>query len=61
MKRAGVTTICVLHEADDAVALGDRIAVMYAGRVVQIGTLKDLLQRPKDDIVTRLLTSHLLS
>jgi len=58
-KRAGVTTICVLHDPFDATALGDRIAIMHAGRIIQIGTLESLLEKPKDEIVTRLLACFL--
>jgi len=59
VKRAEVTTICVLHDPGDALVLGDRIAVMYAGKILQIGTVKNLLEEPESDIVTRLLASHL--
>jgi len=59
VKRTGVTTVCVLHEPSDALVLGDRIAVMYAGKILQIGTVKTLLEEPESEIVTRLLASHL--
>jgi len=59
VKRAGVTTVCVLHEPGDALVLGDRIAVMYAGKILQIGTVQNLLEEPESEIVTRLLASHL--
>jgi len=59
VKRAGVTTICVLHDPGDALTLGDRIAVMYAGKILQIGTVQSLLEKPENEIVTRLLASHL--
>lgn len=58
VKQFGVTTVCVLHEPSDAAALGDRIAVMYQGRILQTGRLEDLFENPQDPIVTRLLTSH---
>jgi len=59
VKKAGVTTVCVLHEPGDALVLGDRIAVMYAGKILQIGTVQNLLEEPESEIVTRLLASHL--
>ena len=60
VKKAKVTTICVLHEPDDAAALGDRIAIMYGGRLIQTDTLDALFEKPSNEIVPRLLTSHLI-
>ncbi len=60
VRKAKVTAVCVLHEPDDAAALGDRIAIMYGGRLIQVGTLEVLIERPENEIVRRLLTSHLL-
>jgi ABC-type Fe3+/spermidine/putrescine transport system ATPase subunit len=55
IRRTGVTTVCVLHDPEDAVELGDRIAVMYSGRVIQLATPKDLVENPKGEVVRRLL------
>ncbi len=55
IKKTGVTTVCVLHDPDDALELGDRIAVMYLGKIIQCTTPKDLLENPSSDIVRRLL------
>ncbi len=43
-----VSTIYVTHDQSDALAIGDRIAVLRAGRLVQIGTPRDLYDRPAD-------------
>jgi ABC-type Fe3+/spermidine/putrescine transport system ATPase subunit len=59
VRLAGVTTVCVLHEPSDALVLGDRIAVTYAGKILQIGTVQDLVEEPESEVVTRLLASHL--
>jgi len=59
VKRTRVTSICVLHDPSDALTLGDRIAVMYTGKILQIGTVQSLLEKPESEIVTRLLASHL--
>lgn len=59
IKRAGVTTICVMHDPDDALELGDRIAVMYSGQIIQCATPKELLENPSEEIVQKLL-HHLL-
>lgn len=55
IRRTGVTTVCVLHDPEDALELGDRIAVMYSGRVIQLAIPKDLVENPKGDVVRRLL------
>jgi osmoprotectant transport system ATP-binding protein len=39
----------------EALVLGDRIAVMETGRLVQIGTPGTLMREPADDYVRRLL------
>lgn len=50
-----VTTLCVVHDPEDAFILGDRIAVMYNGHVIQCDTPNRLLEAPKDGIVRRLI------
>jgi multiple sugar transport system ATP-binding protein len=45
-ERLGTTTIYVTHDQVEAVTLGDRIAVMRAGRIQQVGTPTDLYQHP---------------
>jgi len=59
IKKTGVTTVCVMHDPDDALELGDRIAVMHLGRIIQCATPKDLLENPEGEVVRRLL-HHLL-
>src|ERR671930_2412200 len=44
--RLGTTTIYVTHDQIEAVTLGDRIAVMRAGRIQQVGTPTDLYEHP---------------
>jgi glycine betaine/proline transport system ATP-binding protein len=45
------TVIFVSHDLDEALRIGDRICIMEGGRVVQVGTSDDILQRPADDYV----------
>lgn len=42
----GVTTIFVTHDQDEAFVLGDSVAVMSAGRIVQVGTPQQIYQQP---------------
>ena len=51
----GVTTILVTHDQREAFALADRIAIMEAGRIGQIGTPRELYERPATDHVLRVL------
>jgi osmoprotectant transport system ATP-binding protein len=53
-KRLGLTAIFVTHDMAEALLLGDRIGVMHRGRLAQIGSPQDLLQRPADDYVRQL-------
>ena len=45
------TTVFITHDLDEAVRIGDRIAIMRDGVVVQIGTAEDIVMNPADDYV----------
>jgi glycine betaine/proline transport system ATP-binding protein len=45
------TTVFITHDLDEAVRIGDRIAIMRDGKVVQIGTAEDIVMNPADDYV----------
>ena len=49
------TTIYVTHDYQEALALGDRIAVLREGWLVQIGTPEEIWRRPADTFVARAL------
>ncbi len=49
------TTIYVTHDQEEALVMSDRIAVMRAGRIVQIGSGADLYDQPVDTFVARFL------
>lgn len=49
--RLGATVILVTHDQDEAFAMGDRIAVMRNGRIIQEGTPKQIYDRPADRFV----------
>ncbi|MFX6759494.1 spermidine/putrescine ABC transporter ATP-binding protein, partial [Acinetobacter baumannii] len=44
--RLGITTLFVTHDQEEALAVSDRIAVMNAGRIEQVGTPEELYLRP---------------
>lgn len=46
LREAGSTVVLVTHDPAEALDIGDRIAVMEAGRIVQLGTPQDLHEAP---------------
>ncbi len=42
----GITTVFVTHDQEEALAVADRVAVMRAGRIEQVGTPEELYARP---------------
>ena len=51
----GVTTVYVTHDQVEAMAMGDRVAVMRGGRIVQCGAPMELFERPVDLFVASFL------
>jgi iron(III) transport system ATP-binding protein len=51
MKRLKITAIYVTHDQEEALVLSDRVAVMHAGQIRQIGTPRDIYVSPKSDVV----------
>ncbi|VTR78911.1 quaternary amine ABC transporter ATP-binding protein [Cellulomonas hominis] len=49
----GKTIVFITHDLNEAMYLGDRIAVMRDGRVVQVGTSEQILSDPADDYVAQ--------
>ncbi len=45
------TVVFISHDLDEAMRIGDRIAIMEGGRVVQIGTPEEILANPADEYV----------
>ena len=48
LKRTGAATMLVTHDPEEAMFLADRIALMRAGKLVQLGSPVDLYNRPAD-------------
>jgi ABC-type Fe3+/spermidine/putrescine transport system ATPase subunit len=54
-ERFELTTIYVTHDQDEAMVLGDRIAVMQNGRLSQLGAPREIYERPSNGFVTRFI------
>jgi ABC-type Fe3+/spermidine/putrescine transport system ATPase subunit len=51
IRRIGITTLFVTHEQEEAFELGDRVAVLNAGRLEQVGTPEELFEKPETRFV----------
>jgi len=51
VRRMGITSVYVTHDQAEAMVISDRIAVMEAGNVVQLGTAQDIYQKPANKFV----------
>ena len=45
------TVVFISHDLDEAMRIGDRVAIMKDGKVVQVGTPEEILRNPADDYV----------
>ena len=45
------TILFITHDLDEAIKLGDRIAIMRDGKIIQLGIPEDIIQNPVDDYV----------
>jgi sulfate transport system ATP-binding protein len=53
--KAGVTTVFVTHDQEEAFAVADLVAVMNAGRIEQMGTPQDVRRDPRTKFVSEFL------
>ena len=54
-REIGVATVYVTHDQTEALALSDRIAVINRGRMMQLGTPRDIYFRPETEFVARFI------
>lgn len=53
-----LTIIHVTHDFEEAVSMGDRIAVLDGGSIAQVGTVEDVFRRPNSEFVARFLMAR---
>lgn len=53
LDRTKITAIFVTHDQSEAFAIADQVALMNRGRIVQLGTARDLYQRPTSAFAAR--------
>ena len=56
LRETRATSLIVTHDPEEAMRLGDRVAVMRSGRIVQLGQAEELYDRPVDLFVARLFS-----
>ena len=56
--RLGKTVVMVTHDLAEAAYFGDEIVLLRAGRIVQRGTLAEMIDRPADDFVRRFIQAQ---
>lgn len=54
-QKLNIPIILVTHNHEDAIFLAEKLAILIDGEIEQIGTLKEVLERPKTDFIKRLL------
>jgi ABC-type Fe3+/spermidine/putrescine transport system ATPase subunit len=54
-RKVGITTLFVTHDQEEAMELGDRIAVMNDGRIEQIASPRDVYQAPATEFVAKFI------
>ena len=51
-KQIKKTLVFITHDLDEAITVGDRIAIMRDGEIIQLGTPEEIILNPLDDFVT---------
>lgn len=50
-KTLNKTTVFITHDLDEAIRIGDRIAIMKDGKLIQVGTPEQIVMQPQDEYV----------
>lgn len=53
--RLGITTIYVTHDQKEAISMADRVMVMNAGRIEQIGSPEEIIRHPSTEFAARIM------
>lgn len=54
-QRLGITVVYVTHDQEEAMSMSDRVAIMHQGKLAQVGTPRDLYERPASVFVANFL------
>ncbi|MEO8751264.1 MAG: ABC transporter ATP-binding protein [Casimicrobiaceae bacterium] len=54
-QRLGLTFICVTHDQEEAMSMSDRVAILRDGRLIQMGSPRELYERPRTKFVADFL------
>jgi putative spermidine/putrescine transport system ATP-binding protein len=54
-RRTGISTVFVTHDQEEALSISDRVAVMNAGRLVQVDRPAEIYREPRDGFVARFI------
>jgi len=57
-EKLGVTSVVVTHDMDSAYKIADRIAMLYEGRIVQVGT-PDEIRNSNDPVVRQFVEGRI--
>lgn len=57
-QRLGFSAVFVTHDQSEALALGDRLAIMRSGRIEQLGTAREVFERPATEYVANFIGMH---
>jgi putative spermidine/putrescine transport system ATP-binding protein len=57
-RQLGLTTVMVTHDQEEALTMADRLVVMNEGMVHQVGSQRDLYERPADRFVAGFVGPH---
>ena len=57
-RETGITTVFVTHDQEEALAIADRVAVMRAGVIEQLGTPEEIYARPTSEFVADFIGHH---